>query len=186
MSFDAVIQNAGSAFQKAVDHMKDEFSKLQVGRANPALVDNLNVEVYGSMQPMKAIASVSVSDATTLLIQPWDKSNIVPIEKAILNANLGLNPTNDGVSIRLVMPALTEERRRDLTKAVGKFAEEAKISIRNARQEAHNKFKQMKNDNEMTEDDLRSADKKLQDKVDDVNKQIDESSKAKEQDIMTI
>ena len=186
MLFDAEIQNAVTGFKKALGHMKDEFSKLQIGRANPALVENLNIDVYGSSQPMKAVASVSVTDASTLTIQPWDKSNLVPIEKAIVNAGLGLNPVNDGVNIRINIPPLTEERRMDLSKHVHKLAEEAKISVRNLRQDAHNKFKQMKSDNEMTEDDLRSADKKLQDKVDDANKEIEESSKAKEKDIMTI
>lgn len=183
---DVVIQNAVSGFQNATAHMKEEFAKLQVGRANPAIVDGLNVDVYGSMQPLKAVANVSVSEGTTLVIQPWDKSNITPIEKAIIAANLGLNPTNDGTNIRLVMPPLTEERRRDLAKTVSKLAEDAKIGVRNARQDAHNKFKQMKSDGELTEDDLRSYEKKLQDKVDAANKEIEEAAKAKEKDIMTI
>ena len=186
MSFQPVIQSAVGAFDKAVTHMKEEFTKLQIGRANPALVENLNVEVYGSQQPMKAVASVAVTDARTLTIQPWDKSNLVGIEKAITNAGLGLNPVNDGTNIRINIPPLTEERRRDLTKHVSKLAEEAKIAVRNSRQDAHNKFKQMKNDNELTEDDLRAADKQLQDKVDAANKQIDELAKAKEKDIMTV
>lgn len=186
MSFEQEIQNAATHFQKAISHMKDEFSKLQLGRANPALVDNINIEVYGSMQPLKAIASVAVTDATTLTIQPWDKGSLQAIEKGIINAGIGLNPVNDGVNIRINIPALTEERRRDLTKHVSKLAEEAKIAVRTSRQDAHNKFKQMKSDNTMTEDDLRTADKRLQDKVDEANKDIDEASKIKEKDIMTI
>ena len=186
MSLQDAISKAVQEFDKAIEHLMDEFSRLQVGRANASLVDHISVDVYGSSQSIRSIATISIPDAKTIQIQPWDKSSLAPIEKAIVGIGTGLNPVNDGTNIRLVMPALTEERRKDLSKAVHKYAEEAKIAVRNSRQDAHNKFKQMKADGDMTEDDLRGSDKKLQDKVDDANKQIDELSKAKEQDIMTI
>lgn len=186
MSVDQAIATATGAFDKAVTHLKEEFSRLQVGRASASLVDNVMVDSYGSQQPLKAIANISVPEPRCLMIQPWDKSMLGPIDKAILAAGLGLNPTNDGNVVRINIPALTEERRSDLAKHVKKLGEDAKISVRNARQDAHNAFKKLKGDNEITEDDLHTADKRLQDKVDAVNKAVDEAVAAKEKDIMTV
>lgn len=186
MTIDQTISDANKDFEKALDHLRDEFSRLQVGRANPSLVENIPVDVYGVTQSVKSVASISVPDPRTLMIQPWDKSNLVPIEKGIVGVGIGLNPVNDGNVIRISIPPLTEERRTELTKHVKTLAENARITVRNARQDAHNQFKQLKTKSEITEDDLRDADKKLQDKVDDMNKKIDEFSKAKEQDVMTL
>lgn len=186
MSVEAAISKAGEEFNGAIEHLKDEFSRLQVGRANSSLVENIPVDVYGVSQPVKAIATISIPDPRTIQIQPWDKGNLVPIEKGIVGIGTGLNPVNDGIVVRISIPPLTEERRADLTKHVKKMAEEAKISVRNARQDAHNQFKELKSKNEITEDDLRGSNKKLQDKVDDVNKKIDEMADAKEKDVMTI
>lgn len=186
MIFDQGISHAVADFTKAVEHLKLEFSRVQVGRASSALVEGLNVEVYGSMQPLKAVATVSVPDARTIQIQAWDRDNLVAIEKAINTSSLGLNPNNDGAVIRINIPALTEERRKDLTKVVSKLAEEAHIAVRNARQVAHKLFKQLKDDSEMTEDDLRDAEKTLQSKVDEANKQIDDLRLSKEKDVMTV
>ncbi len=186
MSVDQTIQSAVADFDKAVLRLKDEYARLQIGRASAAMVENIAIEVYGNSQPLKAVASISIPDARSLLIQPWDKSNLAHIEKGIIAMNLGLNPVNDGSFIRINFPPLTEERRMELGKRVKQLAEDSKIAIRNIRQVGQTAFKKMKTDNVITEDDLRSAEKKLQDKVDAVNGQIDEVAKAKEKDIMTI
>ena len=186
MSVQDAIASAVIEFDRAVSHLKNEFSRLQVGRANPSLIENVNVDMYGAIQPLKAVANVSVPDPRTLQIQPWDKNALGPIEKGISNAGLGLNPVNDGNCVRISIPALTEERRLELTKHAKKLAEDARISVRNGRQDCHNRFKDMKANDELTEDDLHGGDKNLQDKVDEANKTIDEVLKVKEQDIMTV
>lgn len=186
MSIDQVISEVGKEFEKIVLHLKDEFSRLQVGRASPALVENIPVDMYGMSQPIKAVASIAIPEPRSIVIQPWDRGSLAAIEKGIVGVGIGLNPINDGVVIRINIPPLTEERRRDLTKHAKQLAETARIGVRNARQDAHNSFKKMKADNEITEDDLRSTDKRLQEKVDEVNKKIDEVTKSKEDDIMTV
>lgn len=186
MSVQEAISKAVHDFNSAIDHLKDEFGRLQVGRANASLVENVNVDVYGSSQPLKAVASISIPDPKTIQIQPWDKANLAPIEKAIVGIGTGLNPVNDGNFVRINIPPLTEERRTDLVKHVKKLAEDARISVRNSRQDAHNHFKQLKTENEITEDDLRDADKDLQNKVDDANQKISDLAKAKEEDVMTV
>lgn len=186
MNIDQAIATAVAEFTKAMDHLKNEFARLQVGRANSSLVEDVPVEVYGSHQPIKAVANISIPEPRSIVIQPWDKGNLVAIEKAIVGIGTGLNPVNDGVIIRINIPPLTEERRMQLTKKVKEFAETAKISIRTARQDAHNEFKKLKTNNEITEDDLHSAEKKLQGKVDEANTKIDEMAKAKEKEVMTV
>lgn len=173
-------------FDKTVAHLQDEYSRLQVGRANPALVESVMVEAYGATQPLKNMANISVPDSKTLQIQPWDKSVMGAIEKGILQANLGLNPVNNGVVIIISIPALTEERRKDLVKVVHKLAEDAKISIRNARQVAHAKFKSLAQDKEITEDEVTGAEKRLQAKVDEYNVKVVDIAKAKEAGVMTV
>lgn len=186
MANEQIISEAVNEFEKVISHLENEFSRLQIGRANAALVENISVEMYGVPQPMKAVASISIPEPRSIVIQPWDKGAIGPIEKGITEAGIGLNPVNDGVVVRINIPPLTEDRRRDLAKHVKQLAEQARIGIRNARQDANNKFKQLKSAGDMTEDDLRSAEKKLQEKVDDANKKIDEVANAKEKDIMTV
>lgn len=180
------INTANTEFQKALIYLKNEFARLQVGRASPALVEDLKIEAYGGLQPLKGLASVSVPDPKTLQIQPWDKSLLGTIERAIQSANLGLNPINDGRVLRLPMPPLTEERRKELVKVVHQMAENAKISIRNARGSAHSAFKIMEEGKEISEDERRLSEKHLQEKVDSANKEVEEIAKKKEQDIMTI
>lgn len=186
MSVEQAISKATEDFKKASTHLLDEFSRLQVGRASASLVENIPVDMYGNTQPIKAVASISIPEPRSIMIQPWDKSALAAIEKGIVGVGTGLNPVNDGICVRINIPHLTEERRVQLTKHVKKLAEEAKIAVRNARQDAHNAFKQLKNNNEITEDDLRDADKKLQSKVDDANAEIDKLAKAKEEDVMTV
>lgn len=180
------IATADLDFQKALAHLKAEYSRLQIGRASPSLVEDIKVEAYGSLQPLKGMASVSVPDPTVLQIQPWDKSVLGAIERAIQAANLGLNPINDGRVIRVPMPPLTEERRKELSKVVHQMAETAKISIRTSRGTAHGAFKTMEESKEITEDDRRLAEKHLQEKVDAANKEIEELAKKKEQEIMKV
>jgi len=186
MTTDEAISNAVKEFEKVIAHLKEEFSRLQIGRASPGLVEGANVEMYGVTQPLKNIANVSIPDARSILIQPWDKSAIVHIEKAIISMGTGLNPTSDGICVRVPIPPLTEERRVDLTKHVKRLAEDARISVRTARQDALGTFKKLKTDDEITEDDLFSADKTLQVKVDEANAKIDEVTVAKEKDVMTV
>lgn len=183
---DQHIQKAQEAFQKAFDHLKHEFGKLQTGRAHASLVEDLTVEVYGSQQPLKAVATITVPEPKTISIQPWDKSNISHIEKAIFASGLGLTPTNNGIQVIITLPPMTEERRRDLVKVVHRLAEEAKISIRNARQTAHTAFKTMKSNREATEDDVSGSEKRLQEKVDNFNGKAEEAARQKEEDIMKV
>ncbi|MEK7523997.1 MAG: ribosome recycling factor [Patescibacteria group bacterium] len=180
------IKAADAEFQKALTHLRTEFSRLQIGRASPALIEDLKVEAYGGFQPLKSLASVSVPDPRTLQIQPWDRNLLGAIEKGIQMANLGLNPVNDGKIIRLPMPPLTEERRKELVKVVHQMAESAKISIRTARGSAHSAFKTMEESDEITEDERRLSEKHLQEKVDVSNKEVEETAKKKEQEILTI
>lgn len=175
-----------SDLQKVTDHLQDEYSRLQIGRASAALVEQVEVEVYGSKQPLKAVASISVPDAKTIQIQPWDKANLGPIEKAIQVSDINISPVNDGVSVRLNIPPLTEERRKDLSKVVHKLAEDARISVRTARQKVHDAIKQQQKNGDITEDDAKGADKKLQEAIDQVNQKIEEMAKKKETDVMTV
>lgn len=180
------IDVAVKEFEKALHHLQEEFSRLQAGRANPALVEPIMVDAYGTLQPIKNVANISVPDAKTLQIQPWDRSVMPAIEKAIQQSDLGLNPVNNGVTLLLVIPQLTEERRRDLVKIVNRLAEEARISIRNGRQTAHAKFKQMQQEKQITEDEAKGGEKRLQDKVDHYNNQVADLVKAKEASILTV
>ncbi len=183
---DSVLQKTEGQFVKVIDHLKGEYSHLQIGRASAALVEHLMVDAYGSKQPLKGIGSISVPDPKTVQIQPWDRGLLVEIEKAIRNSDLNLAPMNDGVVIRLNLPPLTEERRRDLAKVVGKLAEEARISIRHARQEMNDEMKKLEKEGKVTEDQLHSFEKRLQERVDKVNLEIETMSKNKERDIMTV
>jgi ribosome recycling factor len=173
-------------FSKVINHLKDEFAGLQIGRASAGLVEGLMVETYGSMQPLKAIASVSVPDARTIQIQPWDRGVLSVVEKAIRESDLNLNPSNNGLAIILSIPPLTEERRRDLVKVVGRMAEDARISVRNLRHDAMGVYKRQEHDGDMSEDERKRAEKVLQEKVDAVNLEINDLAKKKEEAIMTV
>ncbi len=177
---------AKEEFTKSIEHLKNDFSKLQLGRASSALIEDVKVEAYGTTQPLKALANISIPDPRTIQIQPWDKGVLNQIDVGIQNAGLNLNPVNDGNFIRINIPPLTEERRAELTKHVHKLAEDCRISVRNARQVAHEAFKKLETDKTISEDDMHIANKLLQDEVDKANKQIEELAKQKEQDIMTV
>lgn len=186
MSVQNALTEAHEEFEKAVKHLQEEFNRLQVGRANSALIENINVEVYGASQPIKAMASISIPDSKTIQIQPWDKSLLAAVEKGIVGSGLNFNPINDGVCVRINIPPLTEERRKDLVKIVYKLEEDSKIVIRTARQEANNHFKQLKTSSEITEDDLAGAEKQLQVKVDEYNTKLEVMAKDKEREVMTV
>lgn len=186
MTTNEYIAAADADFQKTIAHLKVEFSRLQIGRASPSLVEELKVESYGAMTPLKSVASISIPDPTVIQIQPWDRNILNAIETAIRAANLGLNPVNDGRVVRVPMPPLTQERRKELVKVVHQMEEQAKIAIRNARGNAHGAFKSLKESSTITEDDQRLSEKHLQEKVDKSNKEIEELAKKKDQDIMTI
>ena len=169
MSLDLMQNTLEDSLKKVTSHLAEEFSKLQIGRASASLVEHIEAEAYGGRQNIKALANISVPDARTIQIQPWDKSILQAIEKGIQQSGLGINPSNDGIVIRINIPQLTEERRKDLTKIVHKIAEEAKIAVRNARHEAMEKVKGMEKKSEITEDQLAISEKKIQESVDKAN-----------------
>lgn len=169
--------------QKTIDFLYQEFGALQLGRASASLVDNISIDSYGSAQPLKNLASVGVEGAQTLTVSPWDKGLLKTIEKAIIDEpGLGLSPLNDGVLIRLNIPALTTERRKDLTKLVSKKGEDAKVAIRKHRHAAMDELKK----DELSEDEVKIGEKEIQEAVDVANKQIDEAVKTKQADVMKV
>ncbi len=174
------------AMKKTIDRLQNEFSTIRAGRANPAVLDKIPVDYYGSPTPINQVAAVSVPEARMLLIAPWDPSMIRPISKAILASELGITPTDDGKAIRLVFPQLTEDRRKELAKTVKKYGDEAKVAVRNERRDLMEKYKKMKKDSEITEDDLKSVEKKVQTLTDRCTEEIDRLVAAKEKEIMSI
>ena len=181
-----VFRTAEDKMNKSVNALVNEYAAIRAGRANPAVLDKVTVDYYGVPTPVNQVAAVSVPEARTLLIQPWDKSTLKAIEKAILTSDIGINPQNDGSVIRLIFPPLTEERRRELVKGVFKYSEEAKVAVRSIRRDALEKLKDMKKKSEITEDDLKDAEKKMQDLTDKYCKEIDDTASAKEKEIMEI
>ena len=181
-----VLTQAEEKMTKSVNALANEYSSIRAGRANPAVLDKVLVEYYGAPTPVTQLAAVSVPEARTLLIQPWDKSALKGIEKAIQTSDIGINPQNDGSTVRLVFPPLTEARRRDLVKGVYKYAEEAKIAVRSIRRDAMDKLKELKKKAEITEDDQKGLEKKLQELTDKYCKEVDELSAKKDKEIMEI
>ena len=171
---------------KTVSVLNSEYGAIRAGRANAAVLDKIKVDYYGTPTPINQMAAVSVAEARILTIQPWDASSIQSIEKAITASDIGINPQNDGRIIRLVFPQLTEERRRELCKEVKNMAEESRIAIRSIRRDSIDKVKKMEKASEITEDDLKVAEKKIQDFTDKYIKEIDKTAEAKEKDIMEI
>ena len=171
---------------KAIAAMESDFATIRAGRANPAVLDKIAVDYYGTSTPLVQVGTISTPDPRQLLIQPWDASILKDIEKAILASDLGLTPTNDGKSIRLNFPAPTEERRKELVKSVSKRAEEAKVVVRNARRDAIDAFKAQKKNGEITEDDLKNAETGIQKVTDQYIKDIDVLADKKTKEIMEI
>ena len=172
--------------KKTVELLGEQFSGIRAGRAQPAVLDQIKVDYYGTPTPINQIASVSTPDPRTLLIQPWDAQSLKPIEKAIMSSELGINPANDGKALRLAFPQLTEERRKDLIKQIGKLAEDAKVAVRNIRRDAVEKAKNDKKKGELTEDDLANAEKDLQKLTDEYIKEVDKVREKKEKELKEI
>jgi ribosome recycling factor len=172
--------------EKALDSLSREFSKLRTGRASTSLVDDIKVEYYGTPTPMKQIASISVPDSRSIAIQPWDRNAFGDVERAIQKSDLGLNPVNDGKIIRINIPQLTEERRKELVKLAKKYTEDSRVAIRNIRRDANDTLKAKEKDKELTEDDLRRGQDDIQKLTDDHIKLADELLEAKEKEIMEI
>ena len=172
--------------EKTIEVMKHEFNTIRAGRANVAVLDKITVDYYGAPTPIQQIASVSTPEPRMLAIQPWDASALKLIEKAILASDLGINPTNDGKIVRLLFPQLTEERRRDLTKEVKHMAENGKVAVRNIRRDAIDHFKKAQKASEITEDELKSLEKDMQDLTDKFVKEVDVEAAAKEKELMEL
>ncbi len=171
---------------KTLDNLAGEYDTIRAGRANPRVLDRIRVDYYGSPTPIQQVGNVSVPEPRTLLIQPWDKTQLKAIEKAILTSDLGINPTNDGSVIRLSFPELTEERRKDLAKEVKKKGENAKVAIRNIRRAANDTFKKQEKANEISEDDLEEVTDKIQKLTDKMIEKVDKAIDSKTKEIMTV
>ncbi len=172
--------------QKSISAYENELDSIRAGKANPAVLNKVTVDYYGSPTPISQVADVKAADARTLVITPWDMSINKGIEKAILASDIGITPMNDGKVIRLTFPQLTEERRRELTKQVSGAGEDAKVAIRNIRRDANDKIKAMKKNSEMTEDEAKDSEKNVQDLTDKFIKKIDEISAAKEKELLSL
>jgi len=183
---DQILSSHKTNFEKALEHFAHELNGVRTGRATPALLNTVQVESYGSKMPIEHVATVSVSGATGLVISPFDRSQIAAIEKGIQMANLGFNPSSDGNVIRINLPPLSEERRKEMVKLVGQIAEKGKIGIRNAREAAHKEMKKAESDNKISKDDLQVGQKKLQEIVDKYNEEIKKHAEAKEKEVMTV
>ncbi len=181
-----VLKTAEEKMKKTLSVLAEEYGSIRAGKASPAVLDKIAVDYYGVPTPIPQMAAVSTQDARTLAIQPWDKSTMKSIEKAILTSDLGLNPQNDGMVIRLTFPPLTEERRKELGKQVYKIAEESKVAIRSIRRDALEKLKAMQKQSAITEDDLKDGEKRVQDLTDRYCKDIDGVAVKKEKEIMEL
>lgn len=179
------LTDAKALMERAIEHTDAEFLKIRAGKASPAMLDGVMVEYYGTPTVITSVASITSPDARTLTIQPWEKSMLSPIERGIMEANLGFNPQNDGVVIRINVPPLTEERRRDLVKRVKSEAENGKISLRNIRKDANEKIKKLKGES-VSEDEIKVGEAEVQKLVDSYIAKIDQLTVVKEKDIMTV
>jgi ribosome recycling factor len=186
MTQQVVLKDLETRMQAATDALTREFASVRTGRANASLLDGVRVEAYGNLTPINQLATVSVPDPRTIVIQPWDASQMKEIEKGIAKSDLGLSPSNDGKVIRLTVPTLTEERRKQLAKTVGKFAEDARVAIRNARREANDKLKTLAKDKKVSEDEERRGHDQIQKTTDKFVAKVDELAQKKEQEILAI
>lgn len=181
-----VIKESEAKMRKAVEVLKRNFVAVRTGRANPALLDHVNVDYYGSPTPLKQLASISVPEPRQLLVTPYDKTAAQAIEKAIMTSDLGINPKREATVIRLALPEPSEERRKELVKVVKKESEEAKVAIRNVRREANETLKKQKNEKQITEDDEKTSDKKIQDLTNKSCSEVDNLLSAKQKEIMEV
>ncbi|MCF6301136.1 MAG: ribosome recycling factor [Proteobacteria bacterium] len=181
-----ILDDAKTRMNKSIEALKSELKGVRTGRANTNLLDGIMVDYYGSASVLSQVANVAVQDARTLTVTPWEKTMIEPIEKAIMSSNLGLNPVSAGMVIRIPLPPLTEERRKDLVKYVGQLSEHAKIAIRNIRRDSNQHIKTLLNDKEISEDMMHQSEKQVQDITDEFVKKIDALSVVKEKELMEI
>lgn len=185
MDLESIIEEAKSSMRKAIQHLEAELTKVRAGKASPVMLDGITVDYYGNPVPINQVANVSVMDARTLIIQPWEKNMLHPIEKAILQANIGITPQNDGVQIRLSLPPLTEDRRKELVKKANGEGEHAKVAIRNIRRDAIEKIKKLQKDG-LSEDACKDAEADVQEATNVSIAGVDKHLAAKEKDIMTV
>ena len=183
---DRVLKQSEDKMKKSIDRLSEEYAVIRAGRANPAILDRIMVDYYGTKTPINQMAGVSVSEARVLVINPWDASALPAIEKAINQADIGINPTNDGKVLRLVFPQLTEERRKEIVKDINKIKEESKVAIRNIRRDAMDKIKTLKKENSVSEDEIKDKEDEIQDLVNKYINKIDEISALKEKEILEI
>ncbi|MGE4318678.1 MAG: ribosome recycling factor [Deferribacterales bacterium] len=181
-----VMQETKEKMEKTIHHYKEELKSIRTGRASIAMMDNVKVDYYGTPTPLSGVATLSAPEPRLITIAPWDASMIAPIEKAILNANMGFNPSNDGKIIRIPVPQLTEERRKEFVKHVKKMAEDTKVAVRNLRREANDRIKKLEKDKEISEDDSKKFLDQIQHVTDDYIKNVDTVTEAKEKEIMEI
>ncbi len=181
-----LIAGKEAGFRSAVEHFEGEAAKLRTGRANPGLVEGLSVDYYGVKTPLKQIASINIPEARQILIQPWDKGSLTFIETALRESDLGLNPSNDGQNIRITLPALTEERRKDLVKTLNHRAEEGRIAIRTVREEVWKEIQELEKSGDISEDDKFQGKDELQKVVDGYNQKLESIRKKKEEEILTV
>lgn len=186
MELNELYQSVETKMNKCIDVMNRDYANIRAGRANPQILDRISVDYYGVPTPINQMAAVSVTDAHTITIQPWDTSTLTPIDKAIQTSDIGINPQNDGKSIRLIFPQLTEERRKEIVKEVAKRSEECKVAVRNVRRDGIDAAKKMKKDSAITEDDLKEAEKRLQDITDKLIKDVEKVASTKEKEILSI
>jgi ribosome recycling factor len=181
-----VIDKVKASMEKSIDSLRKDFTRVRTGRASITLLDDIRVDYYGTPTPLSAVASLTVPEPRMIVIQPWEKKLLPDIEKAILKSDLGLNPNSDGAAIRLIFPALTEDRRKEMVKTVKKLGEEAKIAIRNLRRDANDTLKKMEKEKLITEDQLKRAEKDVQEATDAFVKKVDEVVVVKDKEIMEI
>ncbi len=181
-----ILKDAKQRMDKSLEALRAELVKIRTGKATTALLDGIKVEYYGNLTPLNQVGNVTVLDAHTLSITPWDKTVVSAVEKAILEANIGFNPVSDGTNIKVPVPPLNEERRRDLVKIVKKFGEDAKIAVRNIRRDANDHLKREEKDKKISEDQLKHAEIKIQEFTDEHTKKVDEILKHKEAEIMEV
>lgn len=181
-----IISDMSAHMVKTIDNLRREYQKIRTGRATTALLDDIKVDYYGNPSPLSAVATLAVPEARTITLSPWESKMIGPIEKAIMNANIGLTPSNDGRLIRLILPALTEERRKEIVKDLKRKAEDDRIALRNIRRDAIDKLKKLEKDKKITEDELKRAEKDVQDMTDKYVASVDEVLAHKEKEVMEV
>jgi ribosome recycling factor len=181
-----IIADAEKKMQKAIEHLEQDLVTIRTGRANPALVDRIHVDYYGTEMPLNQLASINVPEARLIVIQPWDKGSMAAIEKAIQKSELGLTPSNDGNVIRIALPQLTEDRRRELVRLVHKRVEDGRVAVRNIRREAHDDIRDLRKENMATDDDVKDGEQRLQRVTDRFIAEADRVGKQKETEVMEV